>query len=31
MVAMEIFPFKEKFPWQNREFDPGLMINRQKL
>jgi hypothetical protein len=23
MVAMGIFPFKEKFPWQNRESNPG--------
>jgi hypothetical protein len=23
MVAMGIFPFKEKSPWQNRESNPG--------
>jgi hypothetical protein len=23
MVTMEIFPFKEKSPWQNRESNPG--------
>jgi hypothetical protein len=22
MVTMGIFPFKEKFPWQNRESNP---------
>jgi hypothetical protein len=23
MVTMEIFTLKEKFPWQNRESNPG--------
>jgi hypothetical protein len=23
MVTMGIFPFKEKFPWQSRELNPG--------
>jgi hypothetical protein len=38
MITMGIFPFKEKFPWQNKESNPGpyehlatRLVESQKL